>query len=139
MGEAMARGFNKLGWHWWPSDSAIATQPTKAASAAQPGPLPHRLRAGRQGSTDITYWPMAPARGRGAAHRCRVREILVNDERMATGVVYFDADGVEHFQARRGGDRGVQRRGHAAPAAQLDVGALSGRPGQLSAAWSAGT
>ena len=27
MGETMGRGFNKLGWHWWPSDSAIATRP----------------------------------------------------------------------------------------------------------------
>jgi choline dehydrogenase-like flavoprotein len=24
-GETMARGFNALGWHWWPSDTAIAT------------------------------------------------------------------------------------------------------------------
>src|SRR6478672_4688940 len=25
LGETLARGFNRLGWHWWPSDSAIAT------------------------------------------------------------------------------------------------------------------
>ena len=24
-GQAIAKGFNKLGWHWWPSDTAIAT------------------------------------------------------------------------------------------------------------------
>jgi hypothetical protein len=23
MGETVAKGFNKLGWHWWPSDSTI--------------------------------------------------------------------------------------------------------------------
>ena len=26
-GETLAQGFNQLGWHWWPSDMAIATQP----------------------------------------------------------------------------------------------------------------
>jgi len=26
LGDTLARGFNKLGWHWWPSDSAIASQ-----------------------------------------------------------------------------------------------------------------
>ena len=25
-GETLAQGFNQLGWHWWPSDMAIATQ-----------------------------------------------------------------------------------------------------------------
>lgn len=29
MGEKIAHGFNKLGWHWWPSYSAIATAPFK--------------------------------------------------------------------------------------------------------------
>src|SRR5262249_62042663 len=27
LGETMARGFDRLGWHWWPSDSAIITRP----------------------------------------------------------------------------------------------------------------
>ena len=27
LGEAMARGFDRLGWHWWPSDAAIITAP----------------------------------------------------------------------------------------------------------------
>ncbi len=27
LGETIAKGFNSLGWHWWPSDSAIITQP----------------------------------------------------------------------------------------------------------------
>ena len=30
--------------------------------------------------------------------RCRVREITTNEHGMASGVVYYDADGVEHFQ-----------------------------------------
>src|SRR4051794_14356142 len=27
LGEAMATGFERLGWHWWPSDTAIITEP----------------------------------------------------------------------------------------------------------------
>ncbi|MBL4868707.1 MAG: NAD(P)-binding protein, partial [Pseudomonadales bacterium] len=26
LGETIAKGYNKLGWHWWPSDSAIISQ-----------------------------------------------------------------------------------------------------------------
>ena len=29
MGETMGKGFNKLGWHWWPSYSAIITSSYK--------------------------------------------------------------------------------------------------------------
>ncbi len=29
---------------------------------------------------------------------CRVREILTNEQGMASGVVYYDKDGVEQFQ-----------------------------------------
>ena len=29
-GETLAHGFNKLGWHWWPSDMAIATEATES-------------------------------------------------------------------------------------------------------------
>ena len=25
LGETLARGFDRLGWHWWPSDAAIVT------------------------------------------------------------------------------------------------------------------
>ncbi|MEM8770004.1 MAG: choline dehydrogenase, partial [Pseudomonadota bacterium] len=27
VGEAVAKGYNRLGWHWWPSDSAIISRP----------------------------------------------------------------------------------------------------------------
>jgi choline dehydrogenase-like flavoprotein len=30
--------------------------------------------------------------------RCRVREITTNEDGMATGAIYYDADGIEHFQ-----------------------------------------
>ena len=33
LGETLARGFNKLGWHWWPSDSAIITRELRGPRA----------------------------------------------------------------------------------------------------------
>ena len=53
---------------------------------------------GAKASTDITYWPTAIRAGVELRTRCRVREITVNDHGMASGVVYYDADGVEQFQ-----------------------------------------
>ena len=26
LGQTLAKGFNKLGWHWWPSDVAILSE-----------------------------------------------------------------------------------------------------------------
>ena len=50
LGETLARGFNRLGWHWWPSDSAITTREYEGrAPCINLGHVPHRLRAGRQG------------------------------------------------------------------------------------------
>jgi len=99
MGEALARGFNTLGWHWWPSDSAIATQDYEGREAcANLGPCHTGCAKGAKSSADVTYWPMARRAGVELRTRCRVREILVDDNDMATGVVYYDADGVERRQ-----------------------------------------
>ncbi len=40
---------------------------------------------------------------------------------MAAGAVYYDADGVEHFQPAEVVILGLQRRGHAAPAAEFGL------------------
>ena len=99
-GETLARGFNKLGWHWWPSDSAIASRDYEGrAGCINLGNCIAGCAQGAKASTDITYWPAAIRAGVELRTRCRVREIVCNDEGMATGVVYYDADGVEHFQA----------------------------------------
>jgi choline dehydrogenase-like flavoprotein len=54
---------------------------------------------GAKASTDITYWPRAIRAGVELRTRCRVREISTGADGMASGVVYFDAAGVERFQA----------------------------------------
>jgi len=98
-GTAYGKAMNKLGWHWWPSDSAIATQDYEGREAcANLGPCHTGWAKGAKSSADVTYWPMARRAGVELRTRCRVREILVDDNDMATGVVYYDADGVERRQ-----------------------------------------
>lgn len=98
-GETMARGFNKLGWHWWPSDSAVASRPYEGRDRClNLGPCTSGCAQGAKGSTDVTYWPEAIRRGVQLRTRCRVREITVNDDGMANGAIYYDEQGIEHFQ-----------------------------------------
>lgn len=99
LGETMARGYNKLGWHWWPSDSAIATQPYEGRDKClNLGPCNSGCAQGAKASVDITYWPQALRSGVELKTRCRVREITLDGHGMANGVIYYDADGVEQQQ-----------------------------------------
>ena len=99
-GQTLARGMNKLGWHWWPSDSAVATEDYHGrARCINLGHCLGGCAQGAKASTDITYWPEAIRAGVELRTRCRVREITTNDQGMATGAIYYDADGIEHFQA----------------------------------------
>jgi choline dehydrogenase-like flavoprotein len=98
-GARIGRTMNQLGWHWWPSDSAVAT--TEYDGRAPCIHLGHCTPACAQGaksSTDITYWPHAIRAGVELRTNCRVREVTVGEDGMATGVVYYDADGLVQFQ-----------------------------------------
>ncbi len=99
LGETLAKGFNQLGWHWWPSDSAITTQEHEGrAPCINAGTCLAGCAQGAKASTDITYWPAALRQGVTLKTRCRVREITVAGDGMADGVIYYDADGVERRQ-----------------------------------------
>jgi len=96
LGETLARGFNRLGWHWWPSDSAIASEDYEGrAGCINAGTCLVGCPQGAKASTDVTYWPIAIRRGVELRTRARVREITVGPDGMADGAVYYDADGVE--------------------------------------------
>ncbi len=96
LGHTLARGFNKLGWHWWPSDSAIATRDYEGRAACiNLGSCILGCAQGAKASTDVTYWPVAIRDGVELRTRCRVREITIDERGMASGVIYYDADGVE--------------------------------------------
>ena len=99
VGEAVARGFNALGWHWWPSDSAIISQPYGGRDKClNLGPCISGCAQGGKSSTDITYWPEAIRRGVELRTRCRVREITVDAQGFADGVIYYDEHGAECHQ-----------------------------------------
>src|SRR4029078_7411582 len=93
-GETLARGFNQLGWHWWPSDSAITTVEHEGrAPCINAGACLRGCAQRAKASTDITYWPVAIRKGVRLQTHCRVREITVNEHGLAERVVYYDGDG----------------------------------------------
>ena len=98
-GTTVARGLNKLGWHWWPSDSAIATTEYDGrAPCINLGHCTPGCAQGAKASVDVTYWPHALRGGVELRTRCRVREIVTNEHGMASGVIYYDPNGAERFQ-----------------------------------------
>lgn len=102
MGEAMGRGFNKLGWHWWPSYAAISTRQRNGRSQCiNLGPCNTGCPQGAKSSVDVSYWPSAIRKGVILKTKCRVREISVDTNGLANGAIYFDEHGVEHFQPAR--------------------------------------
>ncbi len=98
-GARFAKALNKLGWHWWPSDSAIATTDYDGRAACiNLGHCTPGCAQGAKASTDITYWPHAIRAGVELRTRCRVREITSDAAGMATGAIHYDEKGEEQFQ-----------------------------------------
>ena len=98
-GTRYAQAMNKLGWHWWASDIAVATTEYDGrAKCINLGHCTPGCAQGAKSSVDITYWPQALRAGVELRTRCRVREITTNEHGMASGVVYYDPNGVERFQ-----------------------------------------
>lgn len=98
-GTLYAKAMNKLGWHWWPSDTTIATTDYEGrAKCINLGHCTPGCAQGAKASTDLTYWPLAIRAGVELRTRCRVREIVTDSNGMATGAIYYDADGKEQFQ-----------------------------------------
>jgi choline dehydrogenase-like flavoprotein len=102
MGETIGKGFNKLGWHWWPSYSAIITkQYMGRGKCINLGPCNTGCPQGAKSSTDITYWPIAIQNGVELRTHCRVREVTVDETNKANGAIYFDENGIEQFQSAK--------------------------------------
>jgi len=98
MGETAARGFNALGWHWWPSDAAITTVDREGRRACNNGgPCLMGCPTGSKASADIVYWPAALKNGVELRTRCVAQQVIVQDGR-AIGVAYRDGSGATHEQ-----------------------------------------
>jgi choline dehydrogenase-like flavoprotein len=100
-GETLARGFNTLGWHWWPSYAAINT---KAHGGRAPcinlGPCNTGCSQGAKASVDLTYWPLAIKQGVEVRTGCQVVHIEThtqNGKDRVSGVWYIDDLGNKHF------------------------------------------
>lgn len=100
LGQTLAKGFNELGWHWWPSDVAILSQDYDGrAKCVNAGTCDLGCAAGAKGGTNFTYWPLLANSGVELRTGCRVREIVVDDNTgFATGVLYHGPDGQLHVQ-----------------------------------------
>jgi choline dehydrogenase-like flavoprotein len=102
VGDTVAAGFDKLGWHWWPSDSAILADPYDGRQECNGGgscDVGCSRRA--KGSVDVTYWPKALMRGATLKQHATVREITIGKDGLADGAVYYDAEGRVHHQRAR--------------------------------------
>ena len=101
-GETIAKGFDKLGWHWWPADAAIASTPYGE------GRLPCNYGSscdlgcmtGAKASTDITYWPPALEAGVQLVTRARVRELTVGDDGHIKSALYYHGGQLLEQRAR---------------------------------------
>ena len=99
LGTTVAGGFNALGWHWWPSESAIATVPYNGRDAClNLGPCSTGCAQGAKASVDLTYWPDAIRGGVELRTRCRVMEVTLDEKGFARGVVYADREGAVREQ-----------------------------------------
>ena len=86
-GQVLAKGFDKLGWHWWSSDTALSSVPYDGRQPDNGGYL--RSSA----ATDLNYWPKALRQNARLVTHARVREILVDKTGRATGALYYDSEG----------------------------------------------
>lgn len=95
LGRRWANAFHKLGWYWWLQDCAITTRDYGGhrTGCLDRGFCAFGCPSRALATVDVTYWPLALELGVELRTNCRVREILVNDQGLATGALYYDADG----------------------------------------------
>lgn len=100
LGQTLAKGFNKMGWHWWPSDVSILSQDYDGRQkCVNAGTCDLGCAAGAKGGTNFTYWPILENAGVELRTESRVREITVDQSTgFATGVIYHGPDGQVHEQ-----------------------------------------
>lgn len=100
LGQTLAMGFNRLGWHWWPSDVAILSRDHDGRQrCVNAGTCDLGCAAGAKGGTNFTYWPLLESAGVELRTNARVREILVDrNTGLAKGVLYHGSDGRVHEQ-----------------------------------------
>ncbi len=102
-GEMLAGAFDRLGWHWWPSDNYVnSTRYGEGRDACNF--CGHNIMGcytQAKSSTDLNYWPRAIDQGAELVTGARVREITTDSIGRATGVNYLDAEGNDQHRSAR--------------------------------------
>jgi len=102
-GEMLAAAFDRLGWHWWPSDNYVnSTRYGEGRDACNF--CGHNMMGCYQrakSSTDLNYWPRAIDHGAELVTGARVRAITTDQSGRATGVEYLDSEGNDHHRSAR--------------------------------------
>ena len=98
-GERIARAADRLGWHWWPSDSYEASVDYKGRDGWNGyGTYASKRKWRSIASTDVTYIIPALENGLEMRTQCAVRTISADPNGKVTGVTYVDNNGAEYFQ-----------------------------------------
>lgn len=96
--KVIGSGFNKLGWHWWPSYAAILTKEKDGRGRCKNlGPCNTGCPQGAKASVDITYWPKAIKNGVELRTNSRVSRIKTNLRDEVEGVYFYDSKGKEKY------------------------------------------
>ena len=100
MGEVVTRGFDRLGWHWWPMPCAILAEGYDGRLACNNcGACQSGCPRGSLNDMAVTHWPKALAAGVELRTDSRVERIETDASGRATGVVYVERNtGVRHIQ-----------------------------------------
>lgn len=97
VGERLAKGFNELGWHWWPSFAAISTRNVRGRSRCHNlGPCNVGCPQEAKSSVDITYIRRASEYNLDLVPKFSVARVLVEDG-VAIGVEGHDCNGVKQY------------------------------------------
>lgn len=103
VGPIVAKGFRKLGWHYWPMPAAIVSEEYNGRPACNNcGACQSGCPRGSLHNVAFTVWPRALAAGTDLRPFARVLRIESDDSGRATGATYVDrTTGQRWFQPAR--------------------------------------
>ena len=90
-GRAIAEGFERLGWHWWPMPAGIISDSYDGRAGCNGcGNCGSGCPRGSMAKMSITLWPKALAAGAILRPGARVEKIETGPDGRATGATYID-------------------------------------------------
>lgn len=99
-GRKVADALDRLGWHWWPPDGQILTEPYDGRPACNGcGPCEIGCFSGARATAANTYWPKALAAGVCLITGAAVSRVLTSATGLACAVEWFDEQGRRHETA----------------------------------------